>query len=160
PLSPECLSWLREAGYSHVVWGCAQEPLPNIGISGVRCVHSLHHLSENGRDLLIVDHLTEDIVARLNQNFRVIWVPRKGQDSLALQARMWPREHANRLYIFWPHSTLLHQFGWTWDEFVAAHNHLAKSFPYLKLRPPEGWDLYNPQISENLGLDLQPKSVI
>lgn len=159
----ELAAWLGRSGYRFQVLGCGKEPppvLPELQI--IRCVHRLEDVADGGFYWLVVDRLTEalrELVER-KSNLRVIVVPAKSDGDLAAQLRRWPRRHSGRLSVHWPHFSLLSQFGWTWEEAVAVQRSLATSLPYLELHPPHGWDLHNPQFSDDLDLEAPPASII
>jgi glycosyltransferase involved in cell wall biosynthesis len=161
-LDPSFPGWLENAGYSHVVFGCGANPQDLIeefeyfGESNLIPIFVRHKTS--GIDPLTNTWLVSDEIPSLYEgpSPTFIWIPRKTKRSLADQARAFPKELREHFFIQWPHPKFLKAWGWTWPEVLREQEFLAHAFPYLSWRLPPGWDLFNPEVDDDLELEPRP----
>jgi len=167
------MNWLVQGQYSHLVAGCHFtsskffEKVPSAQAAGLDLVlvrHSVGQIenSEDGVEYwLATSRLLPEHIAtlRARADVSLIWTPRASEYPLADQIRLWPRELADRLFIQWPQSSQLRDWGWTWKELLSQQEHLWGAFPYMKWQLPTGWDAHNPEVPNELDMEPLPRDV-
>lgn len=152
---------LSRSGYTHAGWGCLKAPEaldPNL--RNIKFIHSLDEIgSETNDHCLLVSSLKDPCFRKSAPESinSLLLIPRKTEDlrhDLHLLHPSW----WNHLRFYWPHHSLVQNFGWKWTELLDFIRYANHAFPQFKLQALEGLDLFNPEIEPDLETELTVSS--